>query len=166
MKICDSQIPNDLLKQMISRAETARDLAYAPYSNFHVGAAILSSNGKIFQGNNYETANYDGMCAERSAVSSAVSNGFYKFIGIAISTNVENDTTPPCGRCRQLLRESLAGQPNEYEIHLVNKLGKHEVFTLEELLPKSFGPSDLFSPKKMQELDEKYRNDGCRNFCY
>lgn len=158
MPLKESKIPEKLLNRLLEAAVAVKDRAYNPYSNFNVGAAVLSTNNKIFEGCNFETANYDIVCAERSAISHAALKGYYRFKAVAISSNVTEGTTSPCGRCRQFLREMIEGKPIDYEIHLINAAGKHEMYTLEELLPKSFGPEDLFDEVKMDQINQKYRN--------
>lgn len=109
----------------------ARDNAYAPYSNFHVGAALLAADGRIFSGCNVENISY-GLtnCAERVAMGAAVSAGVREFLAVAV---VADTTVPisPCGACRQVLAEF--GVPR---ILLVNRTTREE-FTLEALLPRA-----------------------------
>lgn len=121
------------------RAFAAMSRAYAPYSNFKVGAALLSSDGSVAEGCNVENASYPaGMCAERSAVSAAVSRGNRAFEAIAIATEAE-EPTPPCGICRQVLEE--------FSPHLVvlafTRDGREARWTLDELLPRAFTPHSL-----------------------
>ena len=122
---------------LIQQAIRARDNAYAPYSNYKVGAALLTTNGNIFVGCNVENASYGpSMCAERVAVFKAVSEGYKTFEAIAVVT-VNGGT--PCGVCRQVLREFA---PNL--IVVVSDVdSNHQVFTLADLLPHSFGPEHL-----------------------
>jgi cytidine deaminase len=122
-----------LLKQAIE----AREYAYAPYSHYKVGAALLTTDGKTFQGCNIENAAYSpSVCAERVAVFKAVSEGNTDFEAIAIAT--PNSGTP-CGVCRQVLREFA---PN-LTIIVGDIEGNYQPFTLPDLLPLSFGPEDL-----------------------
>jgi cytidine deaminase len=122
---------------LIQQAMAAREQAYAPYSKYKVGAALLTANGKIFQGCNIENASYGpSMCAERVAVFKAVSEGHKEFQAIAVAT--ANGGTP-CGVCRQVLREFA---PNL--IVVVSDVNYNfQVFTLADLLPHSFGPEHL-----------------------
>ena len=118
-------------------ADSAR-AAYAPYSNFHVGAALLSEDGEVFTGCNVENASYGlTICAERTAVFNAVSQGKRRFLAIAIASP---DACPPCGACRQVLNEF---QPDMI-IYLGDENGKliHET-RLAKLLPDAFGPENL-----------------------
>ena len=124
--------------ELITRALEARRLAYAPYSGYRVGAALLSVSGEIYHGVNIENAAYPtSMCAERTAVFKAVSNGELAFSAIAIAT--ENGGSP-CGACRQVLSEFGL----ETLVLVVNSQGEVTLeTTVGELLPEAFGPSDL-----------------------
>lgn len=116
---------------LIEEAWAARARAYAPYSNFHVGAALLAEDGRIFTGCNVENLSY-GLtnCAERVAIGAAVAAGARKFLGVAV---VADTAVPisPCGACRQVLAEF--GVPR---VMLANRTERIE-FTLEELLPRA-----------------------------
>jgi len=123
---------------LIKAAGEVRGKAYAPYSNYNVGAALLTKSGKVFLGVNVENAAYpDTICAERSAVVSAVSAGEREFEAIAVATS--NGGTP-CGSCRQVLAEFGL----DIEVLLVDENGKliqHN--TVRDLLPGAFQPKDL-----------------------
>ncbi|WIV10699.1 cytidine deaminase [Proteiniborus sp. MB09-C3] len=127
------------VKELISKALEAREKAYVPYSDFKVGAALLSKSGNIYTGCNIESASYTPtICAERTAISKAVSEGDREIEAIAVVGNPQ-DYTYPCGVCRQVIREfgkdaTLIIAKNEEE---------YKVYKLEELLPFSFGPEDL-----------------------
>jgi cytidine deaminase len=136
-------LTDELKQKLIESSLGARRWAYAPYSNYSVGAALLTSSGKIYDGVNVENAAYPMvMCAERVAVYKAVSEGETNFIAIAVATS--NGGTP-CGACRQVLAEFGL----KTKILIVNGDGvvKQET-TVAELLPGAFGPQDL--PKKSQ----------------
>jgi cytidine deaminase len=121
------------------RAFAAMDRAYAPYSNFKVGAAILSTDGSVTEGCNVENAAYPaGICAERTALSYAITRGHRTFDAILIATEAE-EPTPPCGMCRQVLEEF---SPKMLVIS-VTRDGREGRWTLEELLPKAFTPHSL-----------------------
>ena len=121
------------------RALAAMERAYAPYSNFRVGAALLASDGSITEGCNVENASYPaGMCAERCALGAAVSRGARTFQAIVIATDAE-EPTPPCGICRQVLEEF---SPNLLVVSCT-RAGREARWTLEELLPKAFTPRSL-----------------------
>ena len=138
------------IRRLAGRAEEASRRCYAPYSRFAVGAAVLASSGRIYTGANIENASYPaGICAERSAVSRAVSCGERKILAVAISGGPAEggrDFCPPCGICRQVIREFC--DPSSAKIILTRRVpgkGRAElaVYTLEELLPQSFGPDSL-----------------------
>ena len=114
-------------------------MAYVPYSRFPVGAALECADGTVFTGCNIENAAYTPtVCAERTAVFKAVSEGHLKFTRIAIAADTERFTAP-CGVCRQVLQEFAP----ELEVILVNNKGETLELTLKELLPYGFGPKDL-----------------------
>lgn len=122
-------------EELYNVALEATNFSYAPYSNFKVGAALLTSCGEVYTGCNVENASYGGtMCAERTAVFKAVSNGSREFSKIAIAASTECDCTP-CGLCRQVLSEFSA----DGSLIVICKVdGKLREFTLKELLPCSF----------------------------
>jgi len=132
-------------KKKISQADliiTARDAkqkAYAPYSKFKVGAALLASNGKVYPGCNVENASYGlTCCAERNAVFQAVSDGQMDFRAIAIVSD-SLEPTAPCGACRQVLYEFAP----EMKVIMAGAKGRVKTRRLKELLPDSFGPKSL-----------------------
>lgn len=123
---------------IINSALKARENAYAPYSKYRVGAALLDKNGHVFLGCNVENASYGAtICAERSAFSSAVSQGAAEFEAIAIvggHNEAVSDYASPCGICRQVMAELC---DKDFKIILFD--GENEkVFTLNELLPQAF----------------------------
>ena len=131
-------------EELIKTANEMTKRSYVPYSHFHVGAALLDSNGKVWIGCNIENAAYGpSNCAERTAVFKAVSEGARSFEAIAIVGGPEDengkvqiqDFCPPCGVCRQVLSEFC---DREFKIILANGNGEQKVFTLAELLPESF----------------------------
>ena len=133
-------------EELVEMALEARRLAYAPYSKFKVGAALLGSNGIIYMGCNIENASYPATnCAERTAIFSAVAEGQKEFEAIAIVGGNEEaselELCAPCGVCRQVMREFC--DPKTFEIILARSEDDYQVFTLEELLPMSFGPENL-----------------------
>lgn len=133
-------------KQLIELAYEAREHAYTPYSGYQVGAALLTRDGKIYQGCNIENAAYGPTnCAERTAFFKAVYEGEREFAAIAIvggkaGTRI-GDMCAPCGVCRQVMREFC--DPEEFCIILEDGKGGLVNLKLEELLPMSFGPSNL-----------------------
>ncbi|XP_026576697.1 cytidine deaminase [Pseudonaja textilis] len=130
----------ETVQRLLAACQKAKSFAYCPYSKYPVGAALLTSEGKIFTGCNVENASYPlGACAEQTAIQKAVSEGHTKFRAMAISCNSQETYSFPCGGCRQVLREF--GQ--EWEIYLTRMDGTYIQKTLEELLPLSFGPAHL-----------------------
>lgn len=131
-------LPDNLRKDLIQTALEARKWAYAPYSNYPVGAALLTSSGRIYDGVNVENAAYPTtICAERVAVFKAVSEGERDFQAIAIVT--ENGGSP-CGSCRQVLAEFGL----DITVLIADTMGNLvEETTLGDLLPQAFTPKDL-----------------------
>ena len=126
-------------EELKAAAVAMLDQAYCPYSHFPVGAALECADGTVFTGCNIENAAYSpGICAERTAVAKAVSEGHTDFVRMVIAGR-SADFCVPCGVCRQVLREFA---PN-LEIICLNGRGEEQVFTLPELLPHSFGPEFL-----------------------
>lgn len=131
-------------KALADRAASAREFSHSPYSKFRVGAALLTKNGIIYTGCNIEISTYAlTVCAERTALFKAVSEGEREFVAMAIATD-QNDFTSPCGACRQVLYD-LAG---DIAIVLRNKRGEIRTFQLKEFFPHPFGPSNLTKHRK------------------
>ena len=135
-------------KLLIEKAFEAQKFCYTPYSNFNVGAALLTADGTIYQGCNIENASYTPTnCAERTAFFKAVSEGQREFDAIAIVGNKEGEAgefCSPCGVCRQEMMEFC--NPKEFKIYLAkdrNNFDDYIEYTLEEILPMGFGPSNL-----------------------
>jgi cytidine deaminase len=129
-------------KQLLKAALEVRELAYAPYSNFAVGAAILDETGRIHAGCNVENAAYpQGQCAEANAIGAMRAGGGLRLVAIAIA-GPEGRPCPPCGGCRQRIRE-FAGP--ESLILLGDASGVNALYRLADLLPRSFGPDALDS---------------------
>lgn len=133
------------VKELIRQAIGAMDHAYTPYSNFRVGAALLGSNGKIYQGCNIENAAYTPCnCAERTAFFKAVSEGTKEFEAICIvggKDGILTEFTAPCGVCRQVMMEFC--DPCKFQIILATDEEHYQIFTLKEMLPMGFGPGNL-----------------------
>ncbi len=126
-------------EELKAAAVAMLDRAYCPYSHFPVGAALECADGTVFTGCNIENAAYSpGICAERTAVAKAVSEGHTDFVRIVIAGR-SADFCVPCGVCRQVLREFAP----DIEVICLNGKGEEKVFTLSELLPHSFGPEFL-----------------------
>jgi len=125
--------------ELKSAAVSMLDRAYAPYSNFPVGAALECEDGTVYTGCNVENAVYPaGICAERNAIFHAVAEGHTRFRRIVIAGK-SADFCVPCGVCRQVMREFAP----DLEIICLNGNGEEAAFTLAELLPHSFGPDHL-----------------------
>jgi len=128
------------LQKLCRDSIEARKMSYSPYSQFKVGAALQCSDGSTVKGCNVENASYGlAICAERTALVKAVSEGKQDFTCIAISADLKDSFVGPCGACRQFLAEFHP----EIPIYLVRLDGKVQVTSLKYLLP------DAFSPKKM-----------------
>ena len=130
-------------RELLQCAVEAREMAYAPYSNFRVGAALLGKSGKLYKGCNVENAAYSPTkCAERTALFKAVSEGEREFVSIAIVGGMSetiNDLCAPCGVCRQVMAEFC---DKDFRV-IMGNLEHIQTRTLEELLPLSFGKNDL-----------------------
>ena len=130
------------VETLFEAAKAVQARAYAPYSGFKVGAAIMTPDGRIFTGCNVENAAYPvGTCAEAGAVSAMLAAGESRIAEIVVMGEGENLVTP-CGGCRQRIREFAAP---ETPVHVAGPEGIRRSFTLEELLPFSFGPDNLSS---------------------
>ena len=137
-----SPSPRPSAAELVAAARAARDRAYAPYSNFRVGAALLTEQGDVVTAGNVENASYGlAICAERSAVVAAVAAGSRSFTAVAVAGNGPDPITP-CGACRQVLREFPRGA--DLEVLCAGESGDQLLTTtLGALLPESFGPDDL-----------------------
>lgn len=130
------------LHGLVAAARAVRDNAHAPYSNFKVGAAIRGDSGRVFVGANVENAAYpQGQCAESSAIGAMVAAGDRRIRAIVVMGG-EPGGAPctPCGGCRQRIREFAAP---DTVIHVCDPAGVRRSFTVDELLPHSFGPTNL-----------------------
>tara|TARA_R110000744_G_scaffold262275_3_gene376840 strand:- start:2926 stop:3345 length:420 start_codon:yes stop_codon:yes gene_type:complete len=135
-----SKIKSDEMLALVSAAKAGFEKAYAPYSNFHVGAAALTASGKIVKGCNVENASYGlTVCAERNCLAQGVISGEQAFKALVVYTNQEK-LTPPCGACRQVIVEFLA--PDAL-VMAVNHNNNKKQWTVNELLPDAFTPKDL-----------------------
>jgi len=133
--------------RLIREAFTARELAYAPYSGYYVGAALLTADGRIYRGCNIESASFSpSNCGERTAFFKAVSEGVREFMAIAV-VGGHRDTPldqlayfAPCGVCRQVMTEFCKGN---FQIIMAKSETDYKIYTLSELLPLAFGPADV-----------------------
>lgn len=129
-------------KELVKLAIEAKEKAHVPYSKFRVGAALETEEGKIYQGANIEVSSYSPtICAERVAIFKAVYDGYKKIKKIAITG--DSEFTYPCGVCRQVLREF----GKDSIVLVTNDKEEYKEYTLDELLPHSFGPEDLKEDK-------------------
>ncbi len=123
--------------RLVASAIAARPFAYAPYSHFMVGAAVLTDDGTITTGCNVENASYGlTICAERNAIFAAVARGQRRVTAVAVATE---SGASPCGACRQVIREF----GTDVAIHLATATGQYTTTSLAALLPESFGPDAL-----------------------
>lgn len=126
-------------EELIKKAHEAKERAYAPYSKFKVGAALLTESGKVYTGCNIENASYGATnCAERTAIYKAVSEGETKIKAIAIVSS-GNEVTYPCGICRQVIAEFM----KEGDLIFENSKGEIKVIALKDIFPYSFTQEDL-----------------------
>lgn len=139
------QVDKEQIQELISAAMAQLERAYAPYSHFKVGAALLTEEGRIYTGCNIENAAYTPTnCGERTAFFKAVSEGERSFRAICIvggMGGVPTDYTAPCGVCRQVMMEFCS--PEEFEIILARGVEDYQVYKLKDLLPCGFGPGNL-----------------------
>ncbi|MCP4444536.1 MAG: cytidine deaminase [Myxococcales bacterium] len=123
--------------KLIALAKEAREKAYAPYSNYNVGCALTTEDGSVFTGANVENASYGlCICAERTAIATAVSQGHRKLQTVVVVTQ-SSPPAAPCGMCRQTLNE-FCSEPSKLRILLVNVDGEEREFALDDLLPHGF----------------------------
>lgn len=135
------------VKEMIGAALEARKKAYAPYSNYLVGAALLTWEGRLYTGCNIENAAYSpGICAERTAIAKAVSEGFLKWKAIAIAGGGKEAGMTgyafPCGVCRQVIREFA--DPDRFIVIVAKSEEDYRAYPFSRLFPEGFGPENLW----------------------
>ena len=140
------------IQELIVMALEQRKNAYAPYSDFRVGAALLSDSGEVYTGCNIENSAYTPTnCAERTAIFKAVSEGVHSFKAICIAggpgENDPEDFCPPCGVCRQVMLEFCSP---DFDIILPGNKERYQVFTLKEIAPMGFR---LVKPAKQEERE-------------
>lgn len=127
------------IEKLIAETIENKKNSYSPYSNFRVSALVKTKSGKIFKGVNIENAAYSPtICAERSALASAISHGEKEFSHIII--NGDSKDTFPCGVCRQFIREFA---DTDTKIVIANSTDDYKIYTIEDLLPHSFSKKDL-----------------------
>ena len=132
-------------KEIVAKALEMVGKAYAPYSHFQVGAAVLAASGRLYGGANVENASSGAtICAERSAIIAAVNAGERKLTAIAVCGGKDGKVTdycPPCGICRQVMREFC--NPRTFRVIIAKSAREFRETTLDKLLPASFGPEAL-----------------------
>lgn len=134
------------IKLLIKRAIQARENAYAPYSKFKVGAAVLNEDGEVYTGCNIENAAFSvTICAERTAIFKAISTGKKKFRAIAIVADTPTGVCMPCGSCRQVIAEFFDVRD---VIICANIKGEYKEYTVAQILPGAFTPKDLSEDKE------------------
>ncbi len=138
-------VTRSVVKNLIREAIEAMGKAYVPYSNHYVGSALLTKDEKIYSGCNIENASFSPTnCAERTALFKAISEGEREFVAIAIvggKKGILAEFCPPCGVCRQALREFV--DPKTFLVILARSEEDYVIYSLEALLPLSFGPENL-----------------------
>lgn len=138
-------VSRSVVKNLIREAIEGMKNAYTPYSNFLVGAALLTADQKIYTGCNIENAALGPTnCAERTAFFKAISEGERRFAAIAVvggKNGMLVDYTPPCGVCRQVMREFV--DPSNFLVILAKSENEYQLYFLEELLPMGFGPEHI-----------------------
>lgn len=138
-------LEKEIIRDLITQALEAREFSYAPYSGYAVGAALMTKDGEIYRGCNVENASYGATnCAERTAFFKAVSEGKHDFKAIAIVGGIKGqapvDYAYPCGVCRQVICEFTS---SDFPIVVAKSVEDYKEYTLEELLPCSFGGESI-----------------------
>ena len=139
-------LKNIPVNELIRSAIEARKKAYAPYSGYMVGAAVLTAELRIYTGCNIENASYTpSVCAERTAIAKAVSEGTRKILAVAVTGSPKGEELTqfsyPCGVCRQVMREF--SEPEKLIVIVAKSQTEYRIHTLVQLLPESFGPENL-----------------------
>ena len=125
-------------QRLIAEARTAATSSYSPYSNYRVGAVVVTPDGDEYRGCNVENAAYGAsICAEANAITNAAAHGVREIDTVAV-TCLDGEACSPCGNCRQIMREFKVRR-----VVLTDQAGEPVAYALEELLPRSFGPEDL-----------------------
>ena len=150
-EINQSSIP---IKEMIKVAMEARKKAYAPYSHYQVGASLLTNELRIYTGCNIENAAYGpSLCAERTAIAKAVSEGWRKWKAIAVIGGPEGEVPQqfayPCGICRQVMQEFA--DPDEFIVIVAKSTQDYKVHLFRELFPEGFGPENISKSNSSKE---------------
>ena len=134
------ELTDEKIKRKIDEAIEIMGKAYVPYSKFPVAAILIDENGKTYKGVNVENASYGlGLCAERNAITSAVTDGMKKIHYIVVVADTKGPVSP-CGACRQVISEF---SNKDTRIIMSNKNYDYKVWDVEEMIPDAFGPEDL-----------------------
>jgi cytidine deaminase len=155
----------DVLARLVTAARSARERAYAPYSKYKVGAAILTKSGSVFTGTNVENASYGAtICAERSAISQMIDAGEREPVACAVATG-GSEAGSPCGICRQVLREFARDMPVALVAEQKGRLTRRDT-TLAKLLPEAFDGSlvkkGVKRTKETKQRSSENRSRGVR----
>ncbi|AGC69019.1 cytidine deaminase Cdd [Thermoclostridium stercorarium subsp. stercorarium DSM 8532] len=130
---------------LVRKAMEAKEKAYAPYSGFRVGAAVQTASGRVYTGCNVENSSFGAtICAERTAIAKAVSEGESKIVAVAVSSDGEN-ITYPCGICRQVISEF---GNDETKVICSNKNGQYKIYEMKDILPHAFAGEDFMTKNK------------------
>lgn len=133
-------------QRLVSEARRAAENSYSPYSHFRVGAVVIAADGSEYTGCNVENAAYGAsICAEANAIATAAANGVREIEILAV-TCLDDEGCAPCGNCRQVMREF-----DVQRVILTDESGAPVEYTLDELLPRSFGPEDLESSRSVDQ---------------
>ncbi|KAJ5248638.1 Cytidine deaminase [Penicillium chermesinum] len=136
----DPPVSAQELQILSTKAIAAKGVAHCPYSNFRVGACLLTASGEYVVGANVENVSYPvGTCAERVAIGTAIVAGHKDFKAIAVASDIKPGASP-CGMCRQFIREFTTPS---FPVYMYDADGAYTMKTMGELLPDSFGPKDL-----------------------
>jgi cytidine deaminase len=139
------------IKQLVAGCSSAKSFSYSPYSRFRVGATLLTASGALINGCNVENASYGlAVCAERTALCKAVSEGHKDFRAIAITSDMKDAFCAPCGMCRQSMVEF-----GDFKVLLVKPDGSYKETTTMQLLPMAFTPADLDLDKRAPPSPQK-----------
>ncbi len=136
-------LSESMIKELVEKALAVKNRAYAPYSKFHVGAALLADNGHIYAGCNVENASFGlTSCAERNAIFQAIADGVANFKALAVVSDAD-DYCVPCGACRQVIVEFAKDIP----VIMANRQGAYKLSSIEELLPGAFSGESVIGRK-------------------
>eukprot|EP00736_Rhodelphis_marinus_P002158 Rmarinus@m.12742 len=155
-KEIDSILSSDKYDILSKKSRTAKDNAYAPYSNFHVGCALITETGNMYHGCNYENGSYGlTICAERNAIGSAVADGDRNIVAMVITTDLDEEFCGPCGACRQVIVEY--GNPL---VILLRPDGQRRAYHALDLLPLAFTPATLHTSDALEKRRVRAMHSG------